>query len=565
MNRQPPIAKASQRKAIAKAPLVTPTSLQAAVEGSAAGLNWAAFVGQAPRTDERSAMTPTPANGRSHALEMSIQQVLQSRPQAVRDQEDKQWRVESNKEKARELKRQLKAGAMDTSVEQDRSSNKERNGDGDELMVTSHTAQSQVEAPTPMFSGFGLAPVDQVYRFPAPKPFLFPTPAPPPPPQAPFNAPIQMQVDDQSAHTLSPDAQGQQQEADMEADDEVDSEDDDDDDDMGQLTVTVTRSPSASASGHHLPQPLILPSLSNTPAPAPLPSSSASPSTSKLKVTPKARYRPAAPLTRGRSRKPRAAVPSTRRMELFDYLSSGSENEGGLTALGDDWTAPAPEPGSYAEREARRQRLPRGGRALGGKDTTHLAPISTHSKRTDLPAEDRELLPASRAHAEKLVPTSYQTALLEKAKEGNVITCMPTGSGKTLVAVSSAFVSCKDLELTFGSRARSYSSSTSIQSSNPRASPLSPKLPASPPKPTSSSSRRGRGSYSSSSQTRSLSSISKPTSWLTSEALCSFPPLFRRLILVFCSTSLRVGKLFGALGVNLSNKEEWKHNFETYE
>ena len=365
---------------------------------------------------------------------MSIQQVLQSRPQSVREREEQQWRVELNKEKAREFKRQLKAGDLDVGPREGGLSD----GVQDSRPTFSTSSDGLDLAPTPKL-GASLAPVDQMHRFPTPKPFVFPSPAPPPPPQLPFNAPIvtqALQVDSAEGAGAETERRSRLQEA-MDVE-EADDEDDDYEGGMDEELLVIR----ASSPHINTAPALSLPSLSSTPAPAPLPSTTTSTSsiTSKPRPTPVSRYRSAAPLTRGstRKRKTKSTAPRSRRMELFDYLSSDSEVEGGVTAAGDDWTTPAPEPGSFAEREERRKRLPRGGRALGGKDTSHLgtASISTHSKRIDLPAEERELLPASRAHAEKLVPTSYQAALLEKAKDSNIITCLPTGSGKTLVGVS---------------------------------------------------------------------------------------------------------------------------------
>lgn len=112
----------------------------------------------------------------------------------------------------------------------------------------------------------------------------------------------------------------------------------------------------------------------------------------------------AAALTAGRTRKPK----KKRRAELFDYLSDDSE----------DWYAlPSAAP-----------RRPKSGRALDGAEPYNAAAGT-------VPPIAPELLPATRVAAEKLFPTNYQSALLQRAKEGNVICVLPTGSGKTLVAV----------------------------------------------------------------------------------------------------------------------------------
>lgn len=62
-----------------------------------------------------------------------------------------------------------------------------------------------------------------------------------------------------------------------------------------------------------------------------------------------------------------------------------------------------------------------------------------------------------------------------------------------------------------------------------------------------------------SSGTSASSSVGREVGLFRSFALSTFE------LTVLCSTSLRVGKLFGALGVNLSNAEEWLYNFANYE
>ncbi|KAL8293622.1 hypothetical protein RQP46_000323 [Phenoliferia psychrophenolica] len=190
----------------------------------------------------------------------------------------------------------------------------------------------------------------------------------------------------------------------------------------------------------------------------------------------------AAALTAGRTRK----LKKKRRAELFDYLSDDSE----------DWDAPAT---TAVPKRAK------GGRALDGAEPYTAAGIATANV---LPI-DPDLLPATRAAAEKLFPTNYQSALLQQAKEGNVICVLPTGSGKTLVAVLLMDWMFNLVEL-------------------PRV-------------------ERG---------------IKKRLQFFLTN---SVPLVHQQANILAHNSSLRVGKLFGALGVNLSNAEEWAFNFEHYD
>lgn len=162
--------------------------------------------------------------------------------------------------------------------------------------------------------------------------------------------------------------------------------------------------------------PVLIPSLeptflSTTPANFETDLSSDSP----IVVNKSIPLRSAAPVTKGRIRKPKKIK---RPAKLFDYLSDESE----------DWDDPTP---------AATSKRPRSGRALPG-DT---APFPAAPGEKEIVVVDPEMiLPNTRAHAVKLNPTSYQQALLESAMKDNVIVVLETGSGKTLISVGTILI-----------------------------------------------------------------------------------------------------------------------------
>lgn len=104
--------------------------------------------------------------------------------------------------------------------------------------------------------------------------------------------------------------------------------------------------------------------------------------------------------------------------QLFDYLSD---------QMSDDW--------EDKEDKYKAPKRPKNGKAVDGRLETNE---DEQAKSVAEASESTETTPnASEAStARKLIPTSYQAALLERAKETNILTVLSTGSGKTLVAVS---------------------------------------------------------------------------------------------------------------------------------
>ncbi|KAM0752756.1 hypothetical protein T439DRAFT_354244 [Meredithblackwellia eburnea MCA 4105] len=261
------------------------------------------------------------------------------------------------------------------------------------------------------------------------------------------------------------------------------------------LPAKITIAPSSSCSvtpGTTLPPNLITtPSTSNTsvfpessqstpsiihtpsqPSPAPRAANS-------LAVAAAVRDRAAA-IIAGRTRNQKKKLKRRAAAELFDYDSSESE----------DWDLPLPTAGKRSK----------GGKALDGADPTGL-PGGTLAQP--------DLLPATRRAAEKLLPTTYQQALLERAKVGNTITVLPTGSGKTLIAVLLIDWMFNEVE--------------------------KPRIEEGKPK--------------------------RLQFFLTS----AVPLVHQQANILSHNSTVRVGKLFGALGVNLSSAEEWAWNFENYD
>lgn len=106
--------------------------------------------------------------------------------------------------------------------------------------------------------------------------------------------------------------------------------------------------------------------------------------------------------------------------QLFDYLSD---------EMSDDW--------EDKEDKYKAPKRPKNGKAVDGRLETN-EDEDEKAKSGAETSEGTEANPnASEAStARKLIPTSYQAALLERAKESNILTVLSTGSGKTLVAVS---------------------------------------------------------------------------------------------------------------------------------
>ncbi|GAA6028331.1 hypothetical protein JCM8097_006980 [Rhodosporidiobolus ruineniae] len=215
----------------------------------------------------------------------------------------------------------------------------------------------------------------------------------------------------------------------------------------------------------------------------------------------------------GKKRKPKRNK-LKRAPQLFDYL--GEADEESVDEYEDDW--------EDVGGEKWWPKRPKDGRAVEGKlpspeerDGAEGAEDDGKGKGKEKEKEtekerrrrDRDILPEARAHAEKLVPKSYQTALLERAKVGNVLTVLPTGSGKTLVAIGLIEWVHETIEKERQAAGR------------PKRIQL----------------------------------------FLTN----SVPLVHQQANGLAHNTPLRVGKLFGALGVNLCSEKEWEYNFEHFD
>ncbi|GAA5868109.1 hypothetical protein JCM3774_001024 [Rhodotorula dairenensis] len=196
------------------------------------------------------------------------------------------------------------------------------------------------------------------------------------------------------------------------------------------------------------------------------------------------KLKPAAAVLAGKRRKKKSKL--KRAPQLFDYLSD---------EMSDDW--------EDKEDKYKAPKRPKNGRAVDGRlDTNEGGPAAG-----DTPAGTD---PAERSEPRKLIPTSYQAALLERAKETNILTVLSTGSGKTLVAV---------LFIEWIHARESERLANAVD-----------------PKP-------------------------RMIFFLTN----SVPLVHQQADVLARNTSLRIGKLFGALGVNLCSPSEWKYNFEAYD
>ncbi|GAA5839253.1 hypothetical protein JCM11251_006019 [Rhodosporidiobolus azoricus] len=235
-------------------------------------------------------------------------------------------------------------------------------------------------------------------------------------------------------------------------------------------------------------------------------------------ATPKVDLRSAAAILRGKQRKPKKLKQAP---QLFDYLS-GEDT--------DDWEDVEVKKGLAGGKR------PKDGRAVEGRIEVPIeeAEVKENKQKDkknagnegkqreeemdvepELAGEakkraDRDVLPqARREEAERLVPRSYQIALIERAREGNVITVMPTGSGKTLVAVHLIEWVASTIE-----------------------------------------------------QERQAAGRPKRIQFFLTN---SVPLVHQQAHTLATNTTLRVGKLFGALGVNLCSATEWKYNFEHFD
>ncbi|GAA5903989.1 hypothetical protein JCM6882_003794 [Rhodosporidiobolus microsporus] len=217
-------------------------------------------------------------------------------------------------------------------------------------------------------------------------------------------------------------------------------------------------------------------------------------------AAPKIDLRSAAGVLRGKKRKPKKLK---RAPQLFDYLS-GEDT--------DDWED------VEKSAAARGMKRPKDGRAVDGKmpegEEGEEAQEGKEKEEEDAKGkekrrEDRDILPQAREHAEKLVPKSYQAALIARAKTGNVITVMATGSGKTLVAVHLVEWVAETIE-----------------------------------------------------KERQAAGRPKRLQFFLTNLV---PLVHQQAHTLATNTTLRVGKLFGALGVNLCSEAEWQYNFEHFD
>ncbi|BGP48542.1 Dicer-like protein 1 [Rhodotorula kratochvilovae] len=417
---------------------------------------------------------------RGNALNSSIASVLGARrPADVLEEHDRETRTKRQKTAADEMRRRLLLddededdldGVGELAVEKDRAQEADaemgdsEEEDGDLLVTPIATAGQEAAASPPARASSSVDDPLAAYRslpsFAPTKPFTFPQPQPTPEtPKATFAFSFQLSSRDPPlAPTLHIDP-------------------------VTPLDTAEAAPPSPS------PAPL---ALSPSPAPpvhevmphAPVDTPTEQPFSELSKVLPlptgalpKPDLRSAAAVLASKKRKPKKL---RRAPKLFDYLSDEDS---------DDW-----------EDMLRVSKRPKTGRAMDGK-----LQVEGGGEEADTGDNDD----AAMAQAERLVPTSYQSALLERAKDGNLITVMPTGSGKTLIGVLliewiNSTIETKRVQA--GERKRMQFVLTQ-----------------------------------------------------------SVPLLHQQADVRARNTSLRVGKLFGALGVNLCSESEWKWNFEHYD
>ncbi|GAA5925102.1 hypothetical protein JCM10213_000533 [Rhodosporidiobolus nylandii] len=215
-------------------------------------------------------------------------------------------------------------------------------------------------------------------------------------------------------------------------------------------------------------------------------------------AVPKPTLRSAAGILAGKKRKPKKLKGT---LALSDYVELSDDDA-------EDWE-------DVVEKNAPKR--PKDGKAVDGwlpspeskedteKEDGEKGGAAEEKKKT---RRERELLPAARQQTGQLVPKEYQLALLERAKLGNVITVMATGSGKTLVAtlLIDSIRKAAEERVAMGGQKRMQL-------------------------------------------------------FLTN----SVPLVHQQANALAHNTSLRVGKLFGGLRVNLCSASEWACNFEHYD
>ncbi|KAM0791169.1 hypothetical protein ACM66B_005653 [Microbotryomycetes sp. NB124-2] len=186
---------------------------------------------------------------------------------------------------------------------------------------------------------------------------------------------------------------------------------------------------------------------------------------------------------------------------IIDDDSSASEDEDESVPSKAD-AATTPEPGQSQTSSAPKKvrhingfKIRRDGKAMDGKD--------------DFVQIDDDMLHADRDEMERITPKSYQTAILEQAKTGNVIACLPTGSGKTLIAVLLMDWMHNTIEV-----------------------------------PRMKEGKKQRMQF-----------------FVTN----SVPLVHQQSKIIAYNTDLRVGKVFGALNIDLCSAEEWRYNFEHFD
>ncbi|BGP08421.1 Dicer-like protein 1 [Rhodotorula toruloides] len=439
---------------------------------------------------------------RGSELDRSIAAVLQKRPAEILDEYEKDSRTKRQKTAAEELKRLMLA--EEDEDEKGNESDEESLAGGlaggakddeawveedDDLVVQpsvpplmpAHQAANE-PATLDLFATPSTAPL-----FPPIKPFVFPAPTKPTPAQPRAVPTVQRDVITQGSLVQHREAEVQPVDVENVAEDEEHA---------ATSSLPAVESITSSASAELAPAEdvkLAAKSAAAASAPiAPLPRALPLPSATTL---PTPALRSAALLLATKRRKPltKARKARLRRApQLFDYLSD-QESE--------DWE----DLDVGGEKEWMKKR-PKNGRAMEGR----MDPLEKEDEDEEGKVKvDRDILPSARAHVDKLVPTSYQTALLERAKKGNLITVLGTGSGKTLVAVLLIEWQHKTVE--------------------------EERIKAGQPK--------------------------RMQFFLTN----SVPLVHQQANTLACNTSLRVGKLFGALGVNLCSPSEWAYNFENFD
>ncbi|GAA5984285.1 hypothetical protein JCM10908_006124 [Rhodotorula pacifica] len=201
----------------------------------------------------------------------------------------------------------------------------------------------------------------------------------------------------------------------------------------------------------------------------------------------------AAAVLAGKRRKKKPKL--NRAPQLFDYFSD---------EMSDEW--------EDKEDKYKAPKRPKDGRAVDGRLETGEDGAGGKAGSAAGSADRPQTASTTEGEtsARKLVPTSYQSALLERAKETNILTVLSTGSGKTFVAV--LLIECLHAQ-----------------------------------------------------EVERLAQAVDPQPRMIFFLTNSVPLVHQQADVLARNTSLRVGKLFGALGVNLCSPSEWKYNFESYD